>query len=87
MSFLHNMASHDPIGRNDPLGKGIDRWAYNVFKGPTPPPMPGVPNQNDAANAAQATTDAMRLRRGLLSNIYAGSQAGQPVTGKTLLGT
>ena len=48
---------------------------------------PAVPNPNDAANAAQSTTDAMRMRRGLLSNIYAGATNSQPVTGKTMLGT
>ena len=52
-----------------------------------PPPPPGPPNPNDAANAALAQTDAMRARRGLLANIYAGGQNQQPVTGKTTLGT
>ena len=81
------MLSHDPIGRNDPLAKGFDRFAYSRLQGKTPPPVPGVPNQNDALNAAQAQTDAMRMRRGMLANIYAGGQANQPVTGKTQLGT
>lgn len=51
------------------------------------PPPPGVPNPNDAANAAQSLTDSMRMRRGLMSNIYAGSQTSAPVTGKSQLGT
>lgn len=58
--------------------------------GPKPvPPAPSVPNPNDAANAAQNITDEMRMRRGLMANIYAGNNpnAGIPVTGKTQLGT
>lgn len=51
-----------------------------------PPPTPGVPNPNDAANAAQAQTDAMRMRRGMLSTIYAGNTTQQPVSGKQTLG-
>jgi hypothetical protein len=53
---------------------------------PGPPPPPGVPNPNDALNAAQAQTDALRMRRGLLANIYGGAQNQQPVSGKTQLG-
>ena len=52
-----------------------------------PPPPPGVPNQNDALNAAQAQTDALRNRRGVLANIFAGASNSQPVSGKTQLGT
>ena len=51
------------------------------------PAPPAIPNVNDAANAAQQQTDALRARRGLLANIYAGSTNQQPVTGKTQLGT
>jgi hypothetical protein len=39
-----------------------------------------------AANAARAQTDALRQRRGLLSNIYAGALGQAPVTGRTQLG-
>jgi hypothetical protein len=87
MSFLSGIAhvAHkaDPITlafgeKADPL--------YGMFKPKTPPPMPGVPNPNDAANAAQAQTDAMRARRGLLANIYAGASNTAPVTGKQQLG-
>ena len=92
MSFLSSLtdASHKvfnpgPIGRGT-LGK-FD-IANDVFGSkPGPPPPPGVPNPNDAANAAQSTTDAMRMRRGLLANIYAGGQNTPPVSGKTQLGT
>ena len=88
MSFMHNLMSHDPIMRNDPAAKVSDKFAYSRLQGKTPPPVPGVPTQNDAMNAAQAQTDAMRMRRGMLANIYAGSAAAQqPVTGKTQLGT
>jgi len=84
MSFvtgIHKFASKiDPVTRNfDP--------AYSLFKTKTPPAPPGVPNPNDAANAAQATTDQMRMRRGLMSNIYAGAQNQQPSVGKVALGT
>ena len=68
-----------PLQRNDPL--------YKVLGPKAPPPTPATPNPNDAANAAQAQTDAMRMRRGLMSNIYAGAGAQAPVSGKTQLGT
>lgn len=71
------------IGRNDPIMKPL----LNSLIKKSPPPPPGVPNPNDAANAAQSQTDAARMRRGLMSNIYAGSLDQQPVTGKTSLGT
>lgn len=51
------------------------------------PAPPGVPNPNDAANASQAVTDQMRMRRGMMSNIYAGAQNTQPASGKITLGT
>lgn len=89
MSFLAGIAhvAHkaDPISlafgeKSDPL--------YGALKPKNPPPTPGVPNPNDAANASQSLTDSMRLRRGMLSNIYAGgSPASAPVTGKVTLGT
>jgi hypothetical protein len=51
----------------------------------------GVPDEaltcDQAAQAAQAMTDSLRQRRGLLANIYAGASSQQPVSGKTLLGT
>ena len=52
-----------------------------------PPTPPGVPNPDAAANAAQSQTDAMRMRRGFLANVYAGSQNQAPVVGKSSLGT
>ena len=51
------------------------------------PPAP--PNQNDALNSAQAESDALRARRGVLANMFAGAQTGgssTPVVGKTQLG-
>ena len=74
----------------DPAGAAFGRETgiadYLVKK--SPPPPPGVPNPNDASNAAQAQMDQQRMRRGLLGNLYAGSNASStPVTGKTLLGT
>ncbi len=48
------------------------------------PPAP--PNPNDAANASQSLTDSMRMRRGLLANIYGGGTNTAPVTGKTQVG-
>jgi len=49
-----------------------------------PPP---VPDANVALNNSQSATDAMRQRRGLLANIYAGASNSQPVSGSTTLGT
>lgn len=90
MSFapaLHKVAGFiDPITK---IAPGTD-IGYDLFKPKTPPPSPGVPNPNVAANAAQNLTDQMRMRRGLMANIFAGNQTGaasQPVSGKTALGT
>ena len=83
--FLHKVAGiADPLSRAD--GGKLD-LGYDLFKPKTPPAPPGVPNPNDAANAAQSLTDSMRMRRGLMANIYAGNSAQAPVTGKTTLGT
>lgn len=87
MAFFHNLARYDPLARNDPALKAADKGLYGALGAKTPPPTPGVPNPNDAANAAQNQTDAMRLRRGLMANIYAGAGSQQPVVGKTQLGT
>lgn len=82
MSFLsHGARSLGPLGKVDPLTKFVVREAT-----PSPPGPPDVPNPNDALNASRTTTDAMRMRRGMLANIYAGAQNQQPVTGKTQLG-
>lgn len=87
MSFVHTLHKIiDPfksktfLGQQDLLGDVID-------KDNTPPPAPGVPNPNDAQNAAQAQTDAMRSRRGVYANVYGGATNSTPVTGKTTLGT
>jgi hypothetical protein len=83
--FLHKVASYaDPVSR---LDKGKLDLGYDVFGPKAVPPTPGVPNANDAANAAQQSTDALRARRGMLANIYAGAGNQAPVTGKTALGT
>lgn len=82
--FLHKVAGFaDPISRVD---KGKLDLGYDAFGPKTPPAPPGVPNQNDAANAAQSQTDAMRMRRGMLANIYAGATTQAPVVGKATLG-
>jgi hypothetical protein len=76
----------DPAGAAFGRETGIADW----FVKKPPPTPPQVPNPNDASNAAQSQTDAMRMRRGLMANIYAGSLQGAssaPVTGKTTLGT
>jgi hypothetical protein len=87
MSFapaLHKIAGWvDPASRID---GGKADLGYDIFKPKTPPAPPGVPNPNDAANAAQSQTDAMRMRRGMLANIYAGASNSAPVVGKTVLG-
>jgi hypothetical protein len=76
----------------DPAGAflGRETGIADMMVKKAPPQPPGVPNQNDALNAAQSQTDAMRARRGMLANIYAGSQQGAgsaPISGKTQLGT
>jgi hypothetical protein len=71
-----------PLGKIDPLTKKL----VDAVKPTNPPGLPPIPNPSDAANASLQQTDLMRQRRGLLANIFAGSQAGQPVTGKTALG-
>jgi hypothetical protein len=91
MSFL-SKANSSPLGfglinKVDPVNRAASSWVASAFAPKTPPPPPGVPNPNDAANAAQATTDAMRMRRGMLANIYAGASGSAPVVGKTQLGT
>lgn len=84
MSFATGL--HNVIKKIDPISGKAD-LAYDLLKPKTPPTPPGVPNPNDAANAAQGLTDSMRMRRGLMSNIYAGAQNTQPVSGKVTLGT
>jgi hypothetical protein len=72
----------------DPLGAPINAAAYSLFgKGLNKPGPPGPPNPNDAANASRTLSDQMRLRRGMLANIFAGSTGGTPAVGKTSLGT
>ena len=81
---MHGLAKWiDPITRIAPKTD----IGYDLLKPSTPPPSPGVPNPNDAANAARSMTDQMRMRRGLMANIYAGAGNSAPVTGKTQLGT
>jgi hypothetical protein len=86
MSFAHNLHKIlDPFPRKTFLGQ--QDIAGDIIDNPkTPPAAPGVPNPNDAANAAQSLTDSMRMRRGMLSNIYAGANPQAAVTGKTQLG-
>lgn len=84
MSFASGL--HNVIKKIDPISGKLD-VAYDILKPKTPPTPPGVPNPNDAANAAQSTTDAMRMRRGMLANIYGGASAQAPVSGKVSLGT
>jgi hypothetical protein len=87
MSFVP--ALHKVLGTIDPATKPLQNNdpLYKAFGPKTPPAPPGVPNPNDAANAAQSLTDQMRMRRGLMSNIYAGALNQQPVSGKSQLGT
>lgn len=91
MSFLSHAVS-SPFGfglinKVDPLNRVASKAVAGAFAPKTPPPQPGVPNPNDAANASQNLTDSMRMRRGLMANIYAGAGNAQPTTGKTQLGT
>lgn len=84
-STLHKVAGVvDPISRLD--GGKLD-LGYDLLAPKSPPTPPGVPNPNDALNASQSTADALRMRRGLMANIYAGAGNAPPVSGKTQLGT
>jgi hypothetical protein len=65
---------------------GAGAGIYAASKSQKPPPPPQTPNPNNALNAAQEQSDALRQRRGLLANIYAGGQNQQPVSGATQLG-
>ena len=91
MSFL-SKGLNSPLGfkyvnKVDPLNRIASNALAGAFAPAKPPGPPGVPNPNDAANAAQGLTDQMRARRGMLANIYAGANPGTPQTGKTALGT
>lgn len=85
MSFLAKLQQN--LHKVDPVDKAVSNFAGLNFAPKTPPPTPGAPNPNDAANAAQNLTDQMRMRRGLMANIYAGAGGAAPVSGKTQLGT
>jgi hypothetical protein len=77
------------IQRALPYGKQLDPLTKSLIDKSLPraPTPPGVPSPNDAANAAQQQADMLRMRRGMLSNIYAGAMTQQPVAGKVQLGT
>jgi hypothetical protein len=77
-------SKYNPLYKAGAKGTAYEQKENAPPGAPLPPP---VPNPNDAANAAQATADQLRARRGLLSTIYAGAGNTQPVTGKTQLGT
>lgn len=85
MSFLAHLQQN--LHKVDPVDKAVSSYVGLNFTPKKPPPSPGVPNPNDAANAAQNLTDQMRMRRGLMANIYAGAGGPPPVSGKTQLGT
>jgi hypothetical protein len=85
MSFLSKIQQ---LGHKiDPVDRAVSSAVGLNFKPKNPAPTPGVPDPNQAANNAQNLTDQMRMRRGLMANIYAGAGGPAPVTGKTQLGT
>ena len=73
----------------DPFGGFVGQTdlAWDALKPKTPAPAPAVPDVNDAASAAQQQTDAMRARRGMLANIYAGNLNQSPTVGSNQLGS
>ena len=69
-------------------GVGIIGASAAASQKPKAPMAPTPPNYNNAANAAQQQADALRQRRGVLANIYAGGAGGAPpAVGKSSLGT
>jgi hypothetical protein len=74
------------MNKIDPLNRVLSGAVAGAFAPKTAAP-PQLNNPNDALNAAQAQTDAMRMRRGMLANIYAGGSNSAPVVGKSQLGT
>lgn len=82
MSFVHHALN--AWSRATGIGGVAESQARKDEVAADTPPAP--PNPNDAANAAQSQADALRQRRGLLANIYAGNNPTQPVAGKTTLG-
>lgn len=85
MSFARGLG--DFLHKVDPSARPFSDTLTRALEPKSPPPSPGLPNPNDAANASQALTDQMRQRRGLLSNLYAGTNQTPPLSGKTTLGT
>lgn len=69
------------------LASGIGNKIEHAFDPRYPGAIPTPPGQNDANNAALAQQDQLRMRRGMMANIFAGNTSQQPVSGKTQLGT
>ena len=87
MSFahIHNIATKiDPL-ETKMFGGKLD-LAADVLGKKTPTAPPAPPNPNDALNASQQQTDGMRMRRGLIGNLYGGLSNQQPAAGKVTLG-
>lgn len=70
-----------------PVGPNL--FSSYLYKSTTPAnPIPApVADPNAALNAGQAQADALRQRRGLLANLFAGAGNQNAVTGKQSLGT
>lgn len=74
----------------DPAGAFVGREsgiAGALIKKENPPGPPQAPNVSTAANLAQQQDDLRNKQRGVLSNIFAGSNAPPPTTATgTVLG-
>lgn len=73
-----------------PMAIGAGLFALGKSSAPSPgqpTTPPKAPTPGIAARSAEPQLDAIRSRRGLLANIFAGQTNTQPVTGKTQLGT
>jgi hypothetical protein len=83
-SFAKATSWIDPAGAAIGRNTGIQGY---LTKKPGPPAPPQAPNVSTAANLTQQQDDLRNRQRGVLSNIFAGSNAPPPTTAtSTVLG-